>query len=58
MGGSSQINVRLPGDAKATVQKPAPSDGRERSNANGILFIAKEGADPNKELQHLLMLST
>lgn len=51
-GGSSQINVRLPGDAKATVQN-SPSDGRERSNANGILFIAKEGADPNKELKHL-----
>lgn len=51
-GGSSTISARLPGDAKASVLNQ-PSDGRERSNSNAILFYAKTGADPSGEVAHL-----
>lgn len=51
-GGSSQIMVRMPGDSTASIQN-SPSDGRERSNANGILFIANEQADPTQKTAHI-----
>lgn len=37
-GGSSTIYVTLPGDENATLLNK-PSDGRERSNSNALLFV-------------------
>ena len=51
-GGSSTISARLPGSANASVLNN-PSDGRERSNANAILFLAKTGPDPSGTVAHL-----
>ncbi len=43
-GGSSQMNARQPGDAGASVLN-APSDGYERSDANGLgIFLRTPGS--------------
>lgn len=43
-GGSSQLNTRLPGQQGTTVQN-LPSDGYERTDANGLgFFLAKPGS--------------
>lgn len=48
-GGSSTIYVTLPGDENATLLN-RPSDGRERSNSNALLFVRprKNGTSAQK----------
>lgn len=43
-GGSSTIYATMPGDETATLFNK-PSDGRERSNANALLFVVKKPSE-------------
>lgn len=51
-GGSSTIMATLPGSNTATILN-SPSDGRERDNANAILFFAKLAKMTNNEVKKL-----
>lgn len=46
-GGSSTIAATLPGDDSFTILN-RPSDGRERANANALLFIKEETENTNQ----------
>lgn len=52
-GGSSTMGIRMPGDSKMTTVN-SPSDGSERSDADGLLLVLKEDYDQNVGADTLL----
>jgi hypothetical protein len=56
-GGSTTLVARMPGDNDAKVVN-SPSDGKERSISNGLLFVTKEVGSGIIENLHIYPLST
>ncbi len=56
-GGSTTFAARMPGDVSAKVLN-APSDGKERSISNGLLFVLRDNGSGEIENLHLYPLST